>query len=109
MATGTFVSHKRVERDGVLVAFEGEEMTMEEAVKRGLTSTEEDKGGNGAKKSKDDLIEEAKALGIDVPKKVTVAKLQELIAAAGTDEGSDIADNDSATDGEGSDTDSNTE
>lgn len=36
MATGTYTSPKRVERNGRLVAFEGEEMTMDEAVQRGL-------------------------------------------------------------------------
>lgn len=34
--TGTYTSPKRVERDGRLVAFEGEVMTMDEAVQRGL-------------------------------------------------------------------------
>lgn len=34
--TGTYTSEKRVERDGRLVAFEGEVMTMAEAVERGL-------------------------------------------------------------------------
>lgn len=34
--TGTYTSPKRVERDGRLVAFKGEEMTMDEAVERGL-------------------------------------------------------------------------
>lgn len=33
---GTYTSKKRVERDGYLVAFEGERMTMDEAVRRGL-------------------------------------------------------------------------
>ena len=36
MATGTYTSPKRVERDGRLVAFEGETMTMDEAIFRGL-------------------------------------------------------------------------
>lgn len=40
MAEGTYTSPERVERDGWLVAFEGEEMTMDEAVKRGLVPTE---------------------------------------------------------------------
>ena len=34
--TGTYTSPKRVERDGRLVAFEGEVMTMDEAASRGL-------------------------------------------------------------------------
>lgn len=38
--TGTYTSPKRVERDGYLVAFEGEEMTMAEAHRRGLVKPE---------------------------------------------------------------------
>lgn len=41
--TGTYTSPKRVERDGRLVAFEGEVMTMDEAVTRGLVTPEEEK------------------------------------------------------------------
>ena len=40
MAEGTYICPERVERDGYLVAFEGEAMTMDEAVKRGLVSHE---------------------------------------------------------------------
>lgn len=40
---GTYVSKKRVERDGYLIAFEGEQMTMDEAVKRGLVKPEAEK------------------------------------------------------------------
>ena len=36
MATGTYTSPKRVEREGRLIAFEGEVMTMDEAITRGL-------------------------------------------------------------------------
>lgn len=38
MAEGTYRCPERVERDGWLVAFEGEVMTKDEAVKRGLVS-----------------------------------------------------------------------
>ena len=38
MAEGTYTCTERVERDGYLVAFEGEVMSMDEAVKRGLVS-----------------------------------------------------------------------
>ncbi len=41
--TGSYTSPKRVERDGVLVAFEGEAMTMDEAVSRGLVKGEKPK------------------------------------------------------------------
>lgn len=41
--TGTYTSPKRVERDGRLVAFEGEVMTMDEAVQRGLVKAEKPK------------------------------------------------------------------
>lgn len=40
MGAGTYTCPRRVERDGYLVAFEGEVMTMDEAVKRGLVSQE---------------------------------------------------------------------
>lgn len=40
MAEGTYICPERVERDGWLVAFAGEEMTMDEAVKRGLVKAE---------------------------------------------------------------------
>lgn len=36
--TGTYTSPERVERDGRLVAFAGEVMTMDEAVARGLVA-----------------------------------------------------------------------
>lgn len=36
MAAGTFVSPARIVREGVLVAFDGESMTLEEAYARGL-------------------------------------------------------------------------
>ena len=36
MADGIYTSPERVERDGFLVAYEGERMTMDEAEKRGL-------------------------------------------------------------------------
>lgn len=38
--TGTYTSPERVERDGHLVAFKGETMTMDEAVERGLAVEE---------------------------------------------------------------------
>ena len=42
---GAYVSPERVVRNGVLVAFEGEEMTTEEAAKRGLLSTQKSAPG----------------------------------------------------------------
>lgn len=36
MAAGTYTSPERVEREGRLVAYKGEEMTMDEAIQRGL-------------------------------------------------------------------------
>ena len=41
MAEGMYASPKRVERDGYLVAFEGEVMGMEEAARRGLLPEDE--------------------------------------------------------------------
>lgn len=38
--TGTYTSKERVERDGRLVAFKGEVMTMDEAIARGLVKPE---------------------------------------------------------------------
>lgn len=40
---GTYTSPERVERNGRLVAFEGEVMTMAEAVERGLVAEEKPK------------------------------------------------------------------
>lgn len=48
MALGSYTSPERVERDGRLVAFEGEVMTMDEAVRRGLVH----EAGPEAKKRK---------------------------------------------------------
>lgn len=46
---GTYTSPERVERDGRLIAFEGEEMTMDEAVGRGLVTAEKPKAKRAAK------------------------------------------------------------
>ena len=50
MANGTFTCPRRVERGGYLVAFEGEVMTMDEAVKRGLVSDEPEEPKRQAKR-----------------------------------------------------------
>lgn len=82
MANGTYICPKRVERDGYLVAFEGEVMTMDEAVKRGLVSDEPEEP-KGKKKLKEEWVAEAEALGIEVPKKATVEDIKALIEGAG--------------------------
>lgn len=82
MANGTYICPERVERDGYLVAFEGEVMTMDEAVKRALVSDEPEEP-KGKKKLKDEWAAEAEALGIEVPKKATVEEIKALIEAAG--------------------------
>lgn len=41
MAVGMYVAEKRVERDGVLICFQGERMTMAEARRRGLLGHDE--------------------------------------------------------------------
>ena len=63
--TGTYTSPKRVERDVRVVAFEGEVMTMDEAVQRGLVKAEKPKKapakGKPAEEAKaDEPAEEAK-------------------------------------------------
>lgn len=40
MAAGTYICPELVERDGYLVAFAGERMTMDEAARRGLATAE---------------------------------------------------------------------
>lgn len=46
---GNYTSPERVERDGRLIAFEGEEMTMDEAVERGLVTADKPKAKRTAK------------------------------------------------------------
>ena len=48
MASGTYTSPERVIRDGRLVAFAGEVMTMDEAIARGLVDN-----GNGQEPEKE--------------------------------------------------------
>ncbi len=62
MAEGTYTSPERVERDGRLVAFEGEVMTMDEAVSRGLVKEAKPKApakGNAQKPEAPEEAEEA--------------------------------------------------
>ena len=48
-----FVSKKRVIRNGYLIAFEGEEMSDEEALERGLVKDDKAKSGQRRKKKAD--------------------------------------------------------
>ena len=48
-----FVSKKRVIRNGYLIAFEGEEMSDEEALERGLVKDDKAKRGQRCKKNTD--------------------------------------------------------
>lgn len=82
MANGTYTCPERVERGGYLVAFEGEVMTMDEAVKRGLVC-DKPENPKGGEKRKADWVKEAEALGIEVPKKATVEQIKALIEDAG--------------------------
>ena len=80
-----YTAPSRIVRDGILVAFEGEVMTDDEAVERGLVTPagavpEPSKNLNEMRKP--ELLAEAKRLGIDVPKKVTVDQLKALIGQA---------------------------
>ncbi|WP_225748997.1 MULTISPECIES: hypothetical protein [unclassified Paraeggerthella] len=77
---GVYTAEERVVRDGVLIAFEGEVMTNEEAEARGLIAAVEEEPGRKAKTPKEELAERAGALGIEVPKKATVAEIEALIA-----------------------------
>lgn len=80
MANGTYTCPERVERGGYLVAFEGEVMTMDEAVKRGLVAPEEPTKKQ-PKKLKADWVAEANELGIELPENATVEQIRELVEA----------------------------
>jgi len=82
MAEGTYICQKRVERDGYLVAFEGEVMSMDEAVKRGLVPDKPEEPKKPEKR-RADWISEAEALGIEVPKRATIEQIKALIEDAG--------------------------
>ena len=85
MAEGTYICPERVERDGYLVAFEGEVMSMDEAVKRGLVTDEPEEPKKQAKR-RADWIREAETLGIEVPKRATVEQIKALVEDAGSDQ-----------------------
>ena len=78
---GVYTAEKRVVRDGMLIAYEGEVMTNEEAAERGLIVVDVE-SEQKPKTPKEELIERAEALGIDVPKKATIADIEKLIAEA---------------------------
>lgn len=78
---GMYISPERVVRDGRLVAFEGEAMTMAEAVARGLVSEKAEKPAvDGSTRA--ELVSFAEGLGIDVPAKATKAEIAQLIEEA---------------------------
>lgn len=77
---GTFTCDKRVVRNGVLIAFEGQTMTIQEAEALGLTKAENARK-QAPKRGKKEAVAEAKELGIEIPKKATIAQIDELIAA----------------------------
>lgn len=86
---GMYTSRKRVERDGWLIAFEGEVMSMDEAARRGLLDGEREEEGpkegeakKKGKKVKADWIAEAEALGVEVPKDATIDQIKALIESA---------------------------
>lgn len=80
MANGTYTCPKRVERNGRLVAFVGEVMTMDEAERRGLVAEDKEGPEKQKKPNKDDLVARCKDLGIDVPAKATKADVEKLLA-----------------------------
>ena len=67
-----YVSKERVERDGFLIAYEGEVMSMEDAEDRGLLEAPK-KGTKAA------LIAEDEAKGIEVPDSATKAEIEALL------------------------------
>lgn len=67
-----YVSKERVERDGFLIAYEGEIMSMEDAEDRGLLEAPK-------KDTKAALIAEAEAKGIEVPDSATKAEIEALL------------------------------
>ena len=83
---GTYTSPARVERDGFLVAFEGETMTMAEAAKRGLVEARGKQEAKG-KKLKADWIAEAEELGLEVPDGATVEQIKALVEEASEGDG----------------------
>lgn len=56
-----FVSKKRVIRNGYLIAFEGEEMSDEEALERGLVKDDKAQRGQRRKKKPDSEPDEAES------------------------------------------------
>ena len=85
---------ERVERDGYLIAFEGEKMSMEDARYRGLIKDEtapeapegktpeapEDKAPDLSKLKKPELLALCEERGVTVPNKATVDQLIELLS-----------------------------
>lgn len=74
-----FVCNQRVVRDGHLVAFEGEEMTDEEAAARGLTSAPEPEEPNLEDLTVAQLREVAEQGGVEVPAKAKKAEIIDAI------------------------------
>ena len=87
--SGMYTCNERVERDGYLIAFEGEVMSEEEARRRGLIKDEtapeapEDKTPEApelSKLKKPELLALCEERGITVPNKATVDQLIELLS-----------------------------
>lgn len=104
-----FTAEERITIDGRLAAFAGETMSDEEAEARGITAHIAERGkGDGAPKktAKQALVDEARELGIEIPKNATADKIKELIELHNADAG---ADGESGTDeGQGSDNEAKT-
>lgn len=77
----TYTSPKRVVRDGHLVAFEGETMTSDEAVRRGLV-IEAEEAPEEAELTVKEIKAKLDAEGIEYPKS---AKKDELLALLDAD------------------------
>lgn len=99
-----FTAEERITIDGRLAAFAGETMSEEEAEARGITANiaKRGQGGDAPKKTaKQVLVDEARELGIEIPKNATAEKIKELIElhSADASDGEDAG----SGDGQGSD------
>lgn len=99
-----FICDKRVVRDGVLVCFEGQVMSNDEAEPLGLTGAPASPEAAAAPKEPTaaEIKAELDELGVAYDKKAKKADLKELLAKAIADPEGDQSDDDAADDEPGS-------